>query len=227
MKIAVFGTGMVGKLISSKLAELGHDVTLGTRNIENTLNNDKVNSQGKTFKDWFTDQKHIKLETFDGAAKQSELLINCTGGMISLDVLLSIETTNLTNKILIDIANPLDFSNGMPPSLNPVNTTSLGEQIQAKFPMLQVVKTLNTMTAPLMVNPGTLKGEHHVFVCGNDEKSKQQTKEILNGFGWKNNQILDLGDITNARGTEMLLPIWLRIWGALGTAEFNFHIQQN
>ena len=128
---------------------------------------------------------------------------------------------------MIDIANPLDFSQGMPPSLNPANTDSLGEQIQKRFPEVKVVKTLNTMNAYLMVNPSMVKGEHNVFVCGNDSNSKERTKEILQSFGWKDNQVIDLGDISNSRGTEMLLPIWLRLWNALGTAEFNFHIQKN
>ncbi len=133
----------------------------------------------------------------------------------------------LKGKVLLDIANPLDFSNGMPPSLSPVNTDSLGEQIQRRFPNLKVVKSLNTMNTNLMVRPSLLQGDHNVFVCGNDEGAKSQVKEMLKSFGWREELIIDLGDITNSRGTEMLLPIWLRLWGALGTAEFNFYIQRN
>ena len=83
------------------------------------------------------------------------------------------------------------------------------------------------MNATLMVEPSKVKGDHNVFVCGNDEGARKKTKEILNSFGWSDSQIIDLGDITAARGTEMLLPVWLRIMGTLGTAEFNFHIQKN
>ncbi|MCB0847753.1 MAG: NADP oxidoreductase, partial [Bacteroidetes bacterium] len=128
--------------------------------------------------------------------------------------------------ILVDIANPLDFSQGMPPSLNPVNTDSLGEQIQAAYPELKVVKTLNTMNANIMVNPALVPGNHSVFVSGNEENAKEKVKELLQSFGWAAENIIDLGDITTARGSEMLLPIWLRLWNALGTANFNFHIQQ-
>ncbi|MFO0399000.1 MAG: NADPH-dependent F420 reductase, partial [Sphingobacteriia bacterium] len=120
----------------------------------------------------------------------------------------------------------LDFSQGMPPSLNPTNTDSLGEQIQRAFPDARVVKTLNTMNARIMVTPTIVKGPHNVFVCGNDAAARDSVKDLLKSFGWQADQILDLGDITAARGTEMLLPVWLRLWGTLGTADFNFHIQQ-
>ncbi|MEM6299988.1 MAG: NADP oxidoreductase, partial [Bacteroidota bacterium] len=150
-----------------------------------------------------------------------------TGGMVSIAALEMAGEEYLNGKLLIDIANPLDFSNGMPPSLNPVNTDSLGEQIQKRFPEAKVVKALNTMNARLMVEPSLVQGDHNVFICGNDEAAKNQTTEILKSFGWSESQILDLGDITNSRGTEMLLPIWLRVWSAIGTADFNFHIQRN
>jgi predicted dinucleotide-binding enzyme len=135
-------------------------------------------------------------------------------------------SNNLAGKILIDIANPLDFSKGMPPSLSISNTDSLGEQIQKAFPKTKVVKALNTLSAPLMVNPGLLAdGDHHIFICGDDAEAKSQvTASLQEWFGWKN--IIDLGDITTARGTEMLLPVWIRLWGALGTPMFNFKIVQ-
>ncbi len=228
MNIAILGTGMVGRMIGVKLQELGHTVTLGTRNVANTLANENSDAYGNPpFKEWHKDHKELALATFKEAASDADLLFNCTGGMISLSVLEQVGEDVLHGKVLIDVANPLDFSGGMPPSLNPVNTDSLGEQLQQRFPKLKVVKTLNTMNAQLMVNPGLLEGMHHVFVCGNDAAAKDQAKEILNAFGWNPDQILDLGDITNARGTEMLLPIWLRLWGALGMAEFNFCIQRN
>ncbi len=228
MKIAIFGTGMVGRTIAVKLHQLGHETCIGTRNVADKLAEDQNDNFGNPpFKDWKKPHDMIGLETFNTAASQADIFFNCTSGMASLMVLGSIEEKYLQGKILIDIANPLDFSNGMPPSLNPVNTDSLGEQIQKQFPEMKVVKTLNTMSAPIMVEPGRIKGEHNVFICGNDKSAKNMTTEILHGFGWDDKQIIDLGDITNARGTEMLLPVWLRLWGTLGTSEFNFHIQQN
>ncbi|MEO0572632.1 MAG: NAD(P)-binding domain-containing protein [Bacteroidota bacterium] len=228
MKIAILGTGMVGRTIGIKLHELGHMVTLGTRNVANTLANENGDAYGNPpFKEWHKDHQQLALAPFKEAVSDAELLFNCTGGMVSLSALEQIGEAVLEDKVLIDVANPLDFSGGMPPSLHPVNTDSLGEQLQNRFPKLKVVKALNTMNAQIMVTPGILEGIHHVFVCGNDHGAKKQTKEVLRSFGWSSGQILDLGDITNARGTEMLLPIWLRLWGALGTAEFNFCIQKN
>lgn len=228
MKIAILGTGMVGRIISIKLNELGHSVTIGTRNVANTLSNEKPDGYGNPpFKEWHSTNQAIQLKTFKDAASDAEVIFNCTGGMVSIAALESVGEEILNGKLLIDVANPLDFSQGMPPSLNPANTDSLGEQIQRRFPAVKVVKTLNTMTAYLMVNPSMVKGEHNVFLCGNDNDAKAQTKEILQSFGWKDHLIIDMGDISNSRGTEMLLPLWLRLWNTFGTAEFNFHIQKN
>lgn len=127
-------------------------------------------------------------------------------------------------KILIDIANPLDFSNGFPPSLTVCNADSLAEELQQTFPALKVVKTLNTMSAFIMVNPGLVPGDHTVFISGNDSEAKSVVKGMLNSFGWDNKNIIDLGDITTARRTEMLLPVWVRLLGVLQTPMFNFHI---
>ena len=120
-------------------------------------------------------------------------------------------------KILIDVANPLDFSKGMPPTLSVCNTDSLGEQIQRAFPGAKVVKTLNTVNSNVMVDPSLVDGgDHHVFVSGNDEGAKAEVTRILKEwFGWKN--VLDLGDITSARGAEMLLSLWLRLSMTLQT----------
>lgn len=131
----------------------------------------------------------------------------------------------LGGKVLVDVANPRDFSQGVPPTLAVCNTDSLGEQIQRALPTTKVVKALNTMNASLMTDPGALGGgDHHVFVCGNDPGAKAQVTALLGEFGWRN--ILDLGDIAGSRATEMLLPIWLRLWAALGTPRFNFKIVQ-
>lgn len=228
MKIAVLGTGMVGRIIAVKLTQLGHSVTLGTRNVENTLANDQPDGYGNPpFKNWYAGNSEIGLAAFRDAVAEGELVFNCTAGMVSIAALESAGEEQLAGKLLIDIANPLDFSNGMPPTLTPANTDSLGEQIQARFPEVKVVKTLNTMNANLMVDPSLVNGDHNVFVCGNDEGAKAQTKQLLYAFGWKESQIIDLGDISNSRGTEMLLPIWIRLWNTLGTAEFNFLIQRN
>lgn len=216
MKIAVFGTGMVGDTIGSRLVDLGHDVMMGSR----TATNEKAKA--------FT-AKHAKgahAGTYAQAATFGELIVNCTKGEGSIEALRAAGTA-LNGKIIIDVSNPLDFSKGMPPSLIPTlsNTNSLGEEIQKTFPSARVVKTLNTMWCGLMVNPSMIGGGNHTnFICGNDADAKAKVKSLLNEFGWKNENILDLGDITNARGTESVLPIWLRVWGATQNGAFNFKI---
>jgi predicted dinucleotide-binding enzyme len=225
MKIGVFGTGVVGQTMSGKLVELGHDVMVGTRDVAQTTARTDPDPYGRPpFNVWLKQNPGAKIGTFTDAAKHAEILINATSGMGSLETLNQAGETNLNGKLLIDISNPLDFSKGMPPVLSVCNTDSLGEQIQRAFPNAKVVKTLNTVTASLMVNPRQLAdGDHHIFVSGNDTEAKTQVMNLLTTwFGWK--QIVDLGDITTARGTEMYLPIWLRLWGALGTGMFNIQV---
>ncbi|WP_375765010.1 NAD(P)-binding domain-containing protein [Archangium gephyra] len=213
MKIAVLGTGMVGETIGSKLVALGHEVKMGSR----TANNEKAAAWVKKA------GAKASQGTFADAAAFGELLFNCTSGSGSLEALNAAGKANLDGKILLDVSNPLDFSKGMPPTLFVSNTDSLGEQLQRAFPSLKVVKTLNTINANVMVDPARIPGEHAVFVSGNDAEAKAQVKRLLTEwFGWK--QVIDLGDITTSRGTESYLPLWLRLWGAMGTPDFNIHI---
>ena len=215
MKIAVFGTGTVGDTIGSKLIELGHHVMMGSR----TADNEKAKV--------FTAKHNGKASTgtFKDAAAFGEMIFNCTAGIGSLEAFKMAEEINLDGKVIVDIANPLDFSKGMPPSLSVVNTNSLGEEIQNAFPKTNVVKALNTMWCGLMVNPAMLNGgDHSTFICGKDVDAKKKVREILISFGWNDKNILDLGDITKARGTEMYLPLWLSIYGATNNGAFNIKI---
>ncbi len=224
MKIAVLGTGMVGRTIAGAFAGLGHDVVIGTRDPQATLARTEPDMMGTPpFAQWHAGNTGVGVDAFADAVSGAELVVNATNGGGSLAALSAAGTENLAGKIIMDISNPLDFSQGMPPSLNPVNTDSLGEQIQRSFPEAKVVKTLNTMNASVMVDPARVAGgDHSVFVSGNDADAKAAVTDILKGFGHRD--VIDLGDITSARGAEMLLPIWLRLWGALGTGDFNFKI---
>lgn len=226
MRYAVLGTGIVGRTIAAKLDSLGHEVVIGTRGPKITLARTEPDDFGNPpFAKWRPDHPGIRLETFADAAAFGDLLFNTTSGAVSPLALQAAGPANLAGKILIDIANPLDFSQGMPPSLSPVNTDSLGEQLQRDFPALLVVKALNTMNCELMVDPSRVDGEHNVFLSGDDTDAKQTVTDLLGSFGWPATSVIDLGDISTARGSEMLLPIWLRLWSALGHADFNFHIQ--
>lgn len=214
MKIAVLGTGMVGTTIASKLTSLGHDVRLGARDAHNARAAAWASEAGP----------RASHGTFADAAAFGDLVFNCTMGAGALEALGAAGEPNLRGKILIDVSNPLDFSKGMPPTLFTGNTDSLGEQIQRAFPTVKVVKALNTINCQLMVDPGRVAGgDHDVFMSGDDAAAKGRVSEILRGwFGWT--RVIDLGDITTARGTESYLPLWIRLWGALGTADFNVKI---
>ncbi|MCU0513169.1 MAG: NAD(P)-binding domain-containing protein [Anaerolineae bacterium] len=225
MNIGILGTGGVAQTLAAHLAAGGHSIVLGTRDVATTQA--RAGTDGQPFAAWLAAQPGVRLDTLAGAAAHGSVLLNATAGHASLASLAAAGEAHLNGKILLDIANPLDFSHGMPPSLFVANTDSLAEQIQRQFPALKVVKTLNTLTAALMVNPRLLaEGDHHLFLSGNDAAAKATVRGYLQAwFGWQH--IIDLGDITTARGTEMLLPVWIRLWGALQTPMFNFKIVQN
>jgi 8-hydroxy-5-deazaflavin:NADPH oxidoreductase len=224
MRFGILGTGVVGKTIAVRLAGLGHDVMVGTRDPQDTLSRTDPDQYGNPpFSAWQQEHPEVKLGAFGDATAHGEMVLNATAGAVSLEALEQAGEENLNGKILIDMSNPLDFSKGMPPTLSVSNTDSLGERIQRRFPEARVVKTLHTMNAYLMVDPTQLAGaDHTVFVCGDDAEAKATVTELLRSFGWTD--IIELGDITTARGTEMLLPVWLRLFGALQKPIFNFKI---
>lgn len=224
MKIAVLGTGTVGPALAAALSALGHEVVIGTRDPRTTLARTGPGAMGGApFAAWHAAHRGIGVVSFADAAAGADVVVNATNGAGSLEALTAAGAENLSGKVLMDVANPLDFSHGFPPSLNPVNTDSLGERIQRAFPEARVVKTLNTMTASVMVDPVSVAGgEHSVFISGNDADAKETVRGLLRDFGHRD--IIDLGDITTARGAEMILPLWLRVWGALGTGTFNFKV---
>jgi 8-hydroxy-5-deazaflavin:NADPH oxidoreductase len=223
VRIAVLGTGPVGKSVAGKLAELGHEVVVGTRDPDGTLARTEPDTFGNPpFSAWLEQNPRVEMVTLAEAAAGAELVVNATNGVGSLEALEAAGEENLAGKVLVDIANPLDFSQGMPPSLTVSNTDSLGEQIQRRFPHTKVVKALNTMNAYLMVDPKQLAGGGHtVFVSGNDHEAKATVGELLRQFGWSD--IIDLGDISTARGSEMYLPLWARMY-ALGSPMFNIKV---
>jgi 8-hydroxy-5-deazaflavin:NADPH oxidoreductase len=213
MKIAVLGTGAVGGSIASKLVQLGHEVMMGSR----TAGNDKAVAWAKSA------GRRAGTGTFAEAAAHGEMLWNCTAGAASLEALGLAGADRLAGKVLADVANPLDFSRGMPPSLSVCNTDSLAERIQREFPRTHVVKTLNTVNHQVMVDPARVSGgDHTMFVAGNDVDAKSVVTGLLREFGWTD--VVDLGDLAAARGTEAYLLLWLRLWQAAGTADLNIKL---
>lgn len=215
MKIGIFGTGMVAQVVGGALMAGKHEVVFGTRDVAGTLARTEKTGMGSApFSAWIKDHPTARLVTFKDAARHGEILINATAGGGSVAALQAADPKDLAGKILIDIANPLDFANGFPPSLSVCNTDSLAEQIQKAFPALKVVKSLNTVAAHVMVNPSIIPGDHTIFVSGNDAAAKSSVQDrLVEWFGWKRSNIVDLGDVTTARGTEMYLALWVRLFG--------------
>ena len=214
MKIAVFGTGNVGETLASKLLSLGHEVSMGSRSTTNEKALAWVKKAGGK----------ASAGTFAEAAKGAALVVNATLGTGSVEALTQAGPGGLDGKVILDLSNPLDFSKGTPPSLFISNTDSLGELLQRTFPKARVVKALNTMWCGLMVNPRMLSEGSTTYVCGNDEDAKGTVKTLLKSFGWHDEEILDLGDLTGARATEGYLPLWLRIYGATKNGAFNLKV---
>ena len=211
MKIGILGTGMVGEALGTKLVQLGHEVKMGSRAANNesatrwAAKNGGRASQG----------------TFADAGGLGEMAFLCLKGDVELDVVRAVGD-GLKGRIVVDVSNPLDFSKGMPPTLLFCNTTSLGEEVQKALPSAKVVKTLNIVNCEVMIDPGKSGDQPTMLICGNDTAAKSKVVELLKNFGWRD--VLDLGDITKSRGTEMLLPLWLNLMGTLGHVHFGFKI---
>ncbi len=214
MAYAVLGTGAVGRTLATKLVQLGHQVVMGSRQ----AGNDKAVA-------WVDEAGDLAAQgSFADAAGAAATVINATAGTASLAALTAAGRDNLAGKVLVDVANPLDLSRGTPPRLDPCNDDSLAEQIQREFPEARVVKSLNTVNCDVMVDPGILAGSHTMFMCGHDQVAKDEVRALLESLGWPADDVMDLGDLTAARGMEMYLPLWLRLWGATGTGHFNVKV---
>ncbi len=215
MRIGVLGTGVVGRTLASALLRSGHEVRLGSRTAGHAAAVAWASEVGGPASEG----------TFADAAGFGELLVNATAGAASLQALELAGSEQLAGKVLLDVANPLDTTHGMPPTLTVCNDDSLGEQIQRALPDVRVVKTLNTVTAAVMVDPTLVDGAHTIFMAGDDPAAKAQASDLLQELGWPADAILDLGDITAARGMEMYLALWLRLWGAAGTPVLNVEVR--
>ncbi len=213
MTIAVFGTGDVGQRIGDKLHTLGHEVVLGSRSADNEKGGAWAARRGN----------RARVATFrDAAGDATELIFLCTSGAGTVAAVESAGDA-LDGKILVDLTNPLDFSQGFPPRLSVCNDDSLGEQVQAAAPNARVVKTLNTLANVLMVEPKRLPEESDIFVCGEDDAAKEKVCQLLrDGFG--HTRITDLGGIRGARAVEAWLLLWTTLYGTLGTSEFNLRL---
>jgi predicted dinucleotide-binding enzyme len=215
MRIAVLGTGLAGRTLAGALAGHGHDLVVGTRDVD-------VTSARPEVAEWSAAHPGVRLVPLGETAAHGEVVVNATNGDASVAALEA--AGDLTGTVVADVSNPLDFSAGFPPTLSVVNSDSVGEQLQRAFPGARVVKTLNTMNAAVMVEPGRLAGEHHVFVAGDDAEAKAVVTRLLGDLGWPASSVLDLGGIRAARATEMFLPLWVSLMGAVGSPVFNIRV---
>jgi 8-hydroxy-5-deazaflavin:NADPH oxidoreductase len=207
MQLAILGTGAVGPALGKAFSGVGHDVVIGTRDPEQT----------KRREQWAgVDLPLAAYEDLD-----AEVFINATNGRGSLSALQAVGEA-LNGHVLIDAGNPLDFSQGFPPSLFVCNTDSLAEQLQREFPQARVVKMFNTMANEVMINPRGLNNDSTIFVAGNDPAARQTATSLAADLGWTD--VFDLGDLTAARGLEMYLPLWVRILAQLGRPHFNIKL---
>lgn len=222
MKIAVLGTGMVGQAIAGRLHELDHDVVVGTRDVAETVGRQATGLGSAVLTAEAHGRNEIRVAAFADAARHGDVIINATGGAVAVEVLQAAGADNLDGKVLIDVSNPLEFGEDSLPTLFVRDTDSLGERIQRAFPGAKVVKTLNTVNADLMVRPSTLGEPTSVFVSGDDSDAKATVIALLTSLG--HSDVIDLGDISTARGPEMWLPLWLRLMESLGTSAFNIKV---
>ena len=212
MKIAVLGTGSVGRTVAPAFAGLGHDVVLGTREPDATRARDH----------WVGDVADLALVEYSAVADGADLVVNATNGQGSLPALSAIGAERLGDKVVLDLANPLDFSAGFPPSLTVKDTDSLAEQIQRAFPEARVVKSLNTVTAGVMVDPARLEEPTTMFVASDHADARAVVVGLLEQLGW--NDVVEFNELSAARGMEMWLPMWVRLMGRLETADFNLKL---
>ena len=225
MKIAVLGTGVVGRTIAVRLLDLGHEIAIGTRDVDATMARTEPDRYGNPpFPTWHADHAAISLTSYSGVASDVDVVVNATPGGDTLTALGAVGNETLDGTVVLDISNGLDVSLGFPPSLLVANTDSIAEQIQRAYPAARVVKTLNTVTAAVMVDPAALGDATQVFLSGDDDAAKQTVRDLLRSFGWPDDTIIDLGGIKTARGTEMYVTLWIDLMVALGTQMFNVKI---
>jgi len=222
MKIAVLGTGMVGRAFAQRLTGLGHDVVIGTRDVDATAA--RLRRDPESLQQWLAQTAGARLVAFGEAGEHAELVVNATAGAHSLAALEQVGAERLAGRIVLDLAIPLDLSNGLPPALTVIGDDSLGEQLQRAFPDAHVVKALHTMHYAVMLDPARLPGSHSVFVAGRSAQAKAVVSALITGLGWPDDSIIDLGGIETARATEMYSRLFFAMHGVFGTFDFNIDV---
>lgn len=212
MRLAVLGSGQVGSTLAEALADAGHEVALGSRSAD-----------AEALTAVVSQRPDIRTGTYADVAESQDVVINATPGLASVEVISGL-SSSLGAAVLWDVANPLAFDDGV--AVVHPGGRSLAEQLQAAVPDNPVVKALNTVNTSVMVQPADLGTEHQIFLCGDDTAAKTTVMALLADLGWQPGQVLDLGDLTAARGAEQYLLLWLRLMSTLGSPQFNIQVVQ-
>lgn len=208
MKIGIFGTGSVGRALAEKLTSLENEVMIGTRNVDKTMAKTEPDILGTPpYKEWQTENQHIKLGTFAEVAAFGEVIILSTFGDATKSAIDLAGKEKFAGKTVIDMTNPLDVSSGIPPKFTGAIGNSLGEQIQRHIPEANVVKTFNSASVHIMIDPKRQEGEPTLFIAGNGSEAKKIATEIAQSFGWTD--IIDFGDISESFWLETLGMTWI------------------
>lgn len=194
MKIGILGSGNVAKVLGNGLLEKGHQVKLGSRTPE------KLN-------EWLEKAKNnASIGTFSEVAEFGEVIFLCTLGNAVQDAITLSGIEKFSNKVIIDVTNPLDFSQGVPPKFTATVGNSLGEEIQRLIPEAHVVKAFNTISVNIMVNPKLEEGTPTLLISGNNSEAKKTVTTIAEDFGW---EVEDLGGIEQAFLIEAQAMLWI------------------
>ncbi len=195
MKLGIIGSGTVGQQLGLGFIRLGNDVKIGTRDTAKL--NDWIKQAGTK----------SSAGSFEDAAKFGELVILATNWEGTFNAVNLAGKENLSGKIIIDVTNPLDFSQGPPPKIAVSPGNSGGEQIQKMLPDSKVVKAFNTVSAYIMISPKRESGEPDMFIAGNDEHAKKVVTTLAENLGW--NSVIDMGDISQSYWLEALAMVWI------------------
>lgn len=194
-RIGVLGSGDVGKALANGFLKYGYEVMVGTR-------------EPLKLKEWMENAgENGSVGTFEDAAHFGHLVVLAVKGSAAEFVLDLAGAANLHEKTVIDTCNPIseeEPENGVLSFFTKQNS-SLMEQLQAKYSRIHFVKAFSCVGNSLMVDPELPEGRPTMFICGNDNKAKQDVEAILDQFGWDSE---DMGGVEAARAIEPLCILW-------------------
>ncbi|MBL7748498.1 MAG: NAD(P)-binding domain-containing protein [Chitinophagaceae bacterium] len=196
MKIGIIGSGIVGQVLGKAFLAEGHEVTIGTRNI----NKEEVVK-------WKSENPTGAIGSFTEAAAFGDLLVLATGGSVTEEAIKLAGTDHFNGKVVIDATNPIAAAppvNGVLQFFTGPNESFM-ERLQVLLPAAKLVKAFNSIGNAFMYKPNFPGGVPTMFIAGNDEGAKKTVTSILTSFGWETE---DMGKAEAARAIEPLCILW-------------------